>query len=136
MKRSYYELYIHLIWSTKGRENLLIVDIETSIIENIKAKCEKHCCKILAVGNTENHIHLLISMSPSTNIELFVKEAKGSTSYFINHNTDRTLYWQDGYGAISISKSGLKFVKEYVENQKKHHDTKYNIVEVLEKDVK
>jgi len=62
-----------------------------------------------------------------------MKEIKGSTAYFVNHNTEGTLYWQDGYGVLSLSRSGLTKVKEYVENQKKHHEENISIIKVLEK---
>lgn len=62
-----------------------------------------------------------------------IAEVKGSTSHFINQQSDNTLYWQDGYGALSVSKSGLKFVKRYVVNQKEHHRDNKDLVEILEK---
>jgi len=133
MPRSFYEMYIHLIWSTKARENLITSEIEKDIIEIIKTKCIKYNCTPIAIGNTTNHIHLLLSISPKTNIELFVKEAKGSTSYFVNHHKDCALYWQDGYGAISVSKSGMKYVVDYILHQKEHHSDIFKLVNILEK---
>jgi putative transposase len=63
---------------------------------------------------------------------VLVKEIKGTTSYFTNHKTQGNLYWQDGYGVLSVSKSGLEVVKRYVENQKDHHGLANGIIPVLE----
>jgi putative transposase len=41
------------------------------------------------------------------------------------------LYWQEGYGALSVSKKGLEKVRVYVENQKTHH-TQKTIVKLFE----
>ena len=38
MPGSYFELYIHLIWTVKNREHLLTPDIEKPIIDIIKRK--------------------------------------------------------------------------------------------------
>ena len=33
----------------------------------------------------------------------------------------RDFAWQDGYGAFTVSKSGVDAVREYVRNQEEHH---------------
>ena len=133
MRQSYFELYIHVIWATKNREPLINEKIEKSIYDIVKDKCKKFKIDLIAVGNTTDHIHLLISINPGVKITEFMAEIKGTTSHFVNHEIRETLYWQDGYGALSISKSGLSFVKRYVENQKEHHNNKNDLVEILEK---
>lgn len=133
MNRSYYELFIHIVWSTKNRHPLIHKTIEDDIRKIIKAKCLKFNTQIIAIGNTEDHLHLLVSINPNIKLAELIGEVKGSTSHFINQQTDKTLYWQDGYGALSVSKSGLEYVKRYVENQKKHHGTKQDLVEILER---
>lgn len=133
MHRSYYELYIHIVWSTKNRHPLINNAIEEDIHKIIDTKCMKFNTQIIAIGNTKDHLHLLVSINPNIRLAELIAEAKGSTSHFINQRTDNTLYWQDGYGALSVSKSGLKFVKRYVEKQKEHHRTNQDLVEILER---
>jgi putative transposase len=121
MPRSKYEIYIHLVWATKKREPYITFEFE-SILRNIfREKCRKFGLEILAFGNTANHIHLLLSINPNVKIAEFAAEAKGTTSYYINHESGRSLYWQDGYGCFSIGRSELTQVKAYVMNQKIHH---------------
>ena len=107
--------------------------IENTIYPIIKSKISSHKACVIAKGNTMDHIHLLLSISPDTNIAVLVKEIKGTTSYFTNHKTQDSLYWQDGYGVLSVSKSGLEIVKRYVENQKNHHVLENGIIPALEK---
>ena len=60
-----------------------------------------------------------------------MKEMKAAASYYVNHNLGKVLYWQDGYGALSIGKKSLGKVQDYVENQKTHHAQK-TIVQLFE----
>jgi putative transposase len=127
MPGTYFELYIHIFWAVKNRDPFLTPDIETSIIDIIKAKTEKHKTKLLALGNTTDHIHVLVSIHPETVISALIQEMKGASSYFLNHNLGKNFYWQEGYGALSVSKSALEIVREYVQNQKIHHAQKTTI---------
>jgi putative transposase len=133
MHNTYCEIFIHIVWSTKNREQFLTKLIENTIYPIIDLKVAIHKAYVIAKGNTMDHMHLLLSISPDTNIAVLVKEIKGTTSYFVNHKTQDTLYWQDGYGILSLSKSGLEVVKKYVENQKDHHGLDNGIIPVLEK---
>jgi putative transposase len=133
MRRSYYELYVHTVWSTKNREPYILEKYEPPIIDIITAKCIKHKVTLLAIGNTDDHIHLLLSIHPRLLLADFIGEIKGASSHFINHNANGCLYWQDGYGALSLSKKALPKVIEYVEHQKDHHQNPQSLIEELEK---
>ena len=121
MARSYFELYTHLIWAVKNREPLLTLEIERSVADIIKMKAAKHKAKVIALGNTFDHIHVLVATHPDTVISAMVKEMKASSAYFVNQSLGQLLYWQETYGALSVSKNGLDKVREYVINQKVHH---------------
>jgi putative transposase len=48
----------------------------------------------------------------------------------------KNFYWQNGYGAFSVSQSAVNTVKKYIANQKEHHKKKTfkeEYVEFLEK---
>lgn len=130
MRRSYYEIYLHLIWRTKNSEPYLSPDVEREVCNIIQAKCKKFDTALLALGNTEDHIH--ISINPKIKISDFIAEIKGASSYYINKETSFTLYWQDGYGCLSIDKSSLTRVVTYVLKQKKHHSLKQDTQTDLE----
>ena len=133
MSHTYHKLYVHIIWTTKNKEAMINKDIENSISAITKEKCRKFNSTLIAMGNTEDHIHLLFTINPDTKISEIVKEIKGSTSFFVNQKMNQNLFWQNGYGALSVSKSGVDFVKKYIENQKEHHRNKVELVDVLEK---
>ncbi len=121
MANSYYEIYLHIVWTTKNREEMITQDVERLINSIIESKVHNQDTRVIAIGNTKDHIHLLIAVGPKFDISTLIKEIKGLISYHINHNTDGNLYWQDGYGVLSVSKEAIPNVKRYIENQKVHH---------------
>jgi putative transposase len=62
------------------------------------------------------------------------KNLKGSSSHYINKETDlgEVLYWQNGYGVITIREGEIPKVAEYIKNQKEHHQ-KGDLFDVFEK---
>ena len=130
--RSYYEIYLHLVWRTKNSEHYLSPDVEREVCNIIQAKCLKFDTALLAVGNTEDHIHIVVSINPKIRISEFIAEIKGASSYYVNNETSSTLYWQDGYGCLSIDKSSLPRIVTYVLKQKEHHSLKQGTQNALE----
>jgi REP element-mobilizing transposase RayT len=64
----------------------------------------------------------------SKNISLveLVKKIKSHSSKWIKTRSKNysNFYWQDGYGAFSVNPSQIEVVKNYIANQKEHHDKK------------
>ncbi len=47
---------------------------------------------------------------------------KGSSKWIKTKSSDLArFYWQNGYGAFSVSESNLAGVREYIANQQEHH---------------
>lgn len=65
-----------------------------------------------------------------------VQEVKAHSSKWIKTKGSKYehFFWQDGYGAFSVCKSNLEMVKNYIINQRKHHeelDFKDEFVKIL-----
>ena len=123
MPSKYIQLYVHLVWSTWNRSPLITGSIENQLYASIAKKCRDLDCESIAIGGTEDHIHLLVNMHPNVSISQLVKEIKGSSSHLINHKLapNEFFKWQGGYGAFTVSKDDLQKVRGYIKNQKKHH---------------
>ena len=120
------ELYYHFIWTTKERAPIIDIEIESAVRKVFLSKAKELCIGILEINGTEDHIHLLIRSIPSLAPSDIAKHFKGSSSHFVNHITfkddkTRALYWQDGYGVVTVSPGALQSVRKYIRNQKKHH---------------
>jgi REP element-mobilizing transposase RayT len=125
MPDTYTQLYIHIIFAVKGRQNF--------IKESFRDELEKYICgvvrnknhKPLAIYCMPDHLHLLIGLHPSQSIADLVKEIKNSSNNFItNKQWIHQFHWQQSYGAFSYSKSSLDNVINYILHQPQHHQAK------------
>jgi putative transposase len=118
-----WRLYYHLVWATKDRQPLIHPQRETELYNYIIGKADTLNCIVHAIGGTENHIHLIVSIPPTQSIAEFVKSIKGSSSHYLNQilqNPNR-FGWQEGYGVFSLGETQLEQAVPYVINQKQHH---------------
>ena len=127
MKRTstYYKLVYHFIWGTKNGLPLITETIETRLFPYLGIKCKELGYLLFAVNGTENHIHLLLSLTPMILVAEVAKNLKGASSHYINNlsGLDEVLYWQDGYGVVTVRESEIPTIVRYIQNQKKHHKT-------------
>jgi REP element-mobilizing transposase RayT len=74
----------------------------------------------LAVGGTQDHVHLLFHLPPSLALAKAVLLLKSNSSKWMGEQ-GREFSWQEGYGAFSVSSSNLNAVMRYIHNQEAHH---------------
>jgi putative transposase len=74
---------------------------------------------MLAVGGTEDHVHILIHLPPKISLAKAVLLLKSNSSKWMNEVTEFS--WQEGYSAFSVSLSNLDAVIRYIRNQRQHH---------------
>ncbi len=119
-------IFYHFVWATKHRRQILTPDIEEHVRSAITSKGTDLGIEIIEVNGTLDHVHVLVKSRPILSPSEIAKHLKGSTSHYINHvnlrdDPTRRLYWQDGYGVITVSSTGVAKVQSYIRNQKKHH---------------
>ena len=119
----YWKLYYHFIWGTKNRMPLIESDIEPDLYRAIAAKAKDLGGFVHAIGGTENHVHLAVSVPPKVAPAKFIGDVKGNSSHYVNHviKPDFEFYWQDEYGVLSFAKKNLPAIVRYIHNQKQHH---------------
>jgi REP element-mobilizing transposase RayT len=79
--------------------------------------------ELIAVGGVDDHVHLLVRLPSTVSIADAVKQLKGSSSHFANHEVEKSggFRWQGSYGAFSISERIVPRVRRYIANQEQHH---------------
>ncbi|RYG65871.1 IS200/IS605 family transposase [bacterium] len=124
MRHNKLALYAHFIWSTWDREWLISPEIERRLWRAIQSEAELHGCDVIAVGGIEDHVHLLVSFPPTVAISFILKQVKGVSSLFANAELgmDGSFKWQGGYAAFSVSRWDVKKLKNYIQNQRQHHE--------------
>lgn len=104
MPNTYTQLYIQLVFATKGRE--------TKIKAPVREEIEKYICgifnnkkqKVLAIYANPDHIHIFFSYKNlQITIPDLVKTIKVESTNFINEENlcVGKFQWQEGYGAFS-----------------------------------
>jgi putative transposase len=123
MSQSLVKNYVHLIFSTKHRQPLIIESIENELFNYLGGVCKDLECQPIIVGGYLDHVHILCMLSKKIALMKLLQEIKQNSSKWIK-TKDETLhnfYWQDGYGAFSISPANVDIVANYIATQKKHH---------------
>ena len=123
MPNTFSQIYLHIVFSTKNRANLITAEIENDIWAGIGACARKHKMVALQVGGFENHAHACVSTPTTIAAAQAAKYLKGDSSLWIHQNFKDLQHfsWQDGYSAFSVSKSAVPDVIDYIKNQREHH---------------
>ena len=123
MAQSLASILVHLVFSTKHRQPLIKPEVEGNLYAYLVTVFRNHQCPSLLVGGMPDHIHALFSLHRTRALAEIVEEVKKSSSKWIKTNGREyeQFQWQGGYGAFSISQSAVQEVKNYIANQKTHH---------------
>jgi REP element-mobilizing transposase RayT len=123
MGQSLVQNYIHLIFSTKYGKPLIHAPVEAELHAYLGGICNRMDCQTIIVGGFTDHVHLLFKLSKKSTLIKLVEEVKSHSSKWIKTKGDayNKFYWQDGYGAFSVSSGQVEAVKTYIDNQHEHH---------------
>ncbi len=126
MGQSLVKNYLHIVFSTKCRQNLIHPPVEAELHQYLGGTCKKLECPPLIVGGYTDHIHILCMLSKKIALMKLIEEVKSSSSKWIKTKAPEyaNFYWQDGYGAFSVNHTGVDRVIRYIKNQKEHHRRK------------
>jgi REP element-mobilizing transposase RayT len=123
MGQSLAQNYIHIIFSVKNRKPLIHESIEQELFQYIGGLCKNLESTPLEVGGYKNHIHILCTLSKKLPLATLIQKVKSRSSKWIKPKGPeyKNFYWQNGYGAFSISSSKVESVRSYIKKQKEHH---------------
>jgi REP element-mobilizing transposase RayT len=127
MPHSIAQIYLHVVFSTKGRApSFHDRELREKTHAYLAGACRKLHCPPLIVGGVEDHVHILCRFGKVGSIPVLIRELKRESSKWVKEQSPdlRAFYWQAGYGAFSISPGHVKILKAYIANQEEHHKTK------------
>ena len=117
MAHTYAANYIHCIFSTKDRRQLIPAEKKSELRAYFGGIAHSEGFTLITAGGTVDHFHLLIALPPSISLAHAIQKLKGSSSRWMG----KAFSWQEGYGAFSISPSQVGVVKHYIQSQEQHH---------------
>lgn len=112
MSHTYTANFVHCVFSTKERRNLIPETLHEQLWAYTLGIANNLNLKSLAIGGTSNHIHALIGIPTKMSVAESVQKLQANSSRWLG---------EQGYGAFSVSTSMLDTVKAYIRNQKVHH---------------
>ena len=135
MANSYIQAYVYYIFTVKGRSNFLLPQHNNELQKYITGLAQNRKCKMLAVNNMPDHVHMCLSIPPKYSVSTVVGFLKGKSAISIaknfkgrQRNFNGEAFWARGY---YVSTVGLDedMVKEYIRNQEKNdvHRDQLNI---------
>jgi REP element-mobilizing transposase RayT len=126
MPQSLAQIYLHIVFSTKERRPLLTDPaIRDEMHRVLGGLCKKLDCPPVRVGGVADHVHVFCRLGRTISVADLVKELKRETSLWIKTkgSSYANFFWQNGYGAFSVSSTDKDAISEYVANQEEHHRT-------------
>ena len=123
MANTYSQIHLQFIFAVKHRDSLIRSQWKAELHLYISGIIEKQGHKLLAINGMPDHIHIFIGMRPTQSVSDLLQDIKRNSSLWINQKgfVKGKFEWQEGYGAFSYSKSHVKSVIDYIENQENHH---------------
>jgi REP element-mobilizing transposase RayT len=123
MPQTHLSLSYHIVFHTKGNRPT-IRDEWRERLHVFLGGCLR-TAGALAIGGTEDHVHLLIGLKATHRLADVVKDIKVASSKWVHTEFSSRLFsWQSGYGAFTVSPSQVEKVRQYVLDQERHHRKK------------
>ena len=126
MKIEYNNLYTHFIFTTLHRLPLITEQHRERIEKYITGLVNHRNCQMYAIYANPEHVHFLISRSPTINEEWIATQIAEISGKFINENQlcIGKFEWQSSCAAFSVSKGDVDRTCKYILNQKEKHNVK------------
>ena len=126
MPQSLARIYLHLVFSTKGRAPILQETVRESLHRYMATVLENLGCHPLLFNSVEDHVHMLFELGRTMAVSTVVEDIKKSSSKWLKSQPGVVgdFAWQSGYGVFSVSASQVETARAYISSQREHHRTR------------
>ena len=123
MGQSLVKNYMHIVFSTKHRQNFIHSPVEEELHAYLGGVCKNLECHPIKIGGYTDHVHILCMLSKKIALMKLLEDVKSDSSKWIKKmgKDYANFYWQDGYGAFSVNPKNVEDVILYIQNQHVHH---------------
>ena len=123
---SYSRVWLHLIWATLERRPLLFKGTAAKVSGYLSQYAVEKGIYMKINYVNPDHVHALVDLPTGLSIEGAMQLLKGASSHWINESNLLPVKfgWGRGYGAFSVSQSGVAEVAKYIADQEEHHRKK------------
>jgi len=120
------KVWIHFVWTTKNRRQLLTDDIRPLVFSHIRETAREKGIFVDHINGYKEHAHCLVSLAIEQTLSGIAKQLKGESSHWINETglCSEKFQWQHEYFAVSVSESVLERTRNYIKRQDEHYRRK------------
>lgn len=113
MAQTLTSLLVHLVFSTKHRDDMITPEIEPELNPFLGGIAANHQSPLLAAGGTANHVYLLVSLSKNIVLKDLLQNLKQDSSKWLKTKGREFagFHWQDGYGAVLLGQSQVPHLR-------------------------
>lgn len=104
---------------------MLTPDIAPRIHEYIAGIVRTISGTPVIVGGTDDHVHVLACLDKTSALSDILRIIKSNSSKWMHETYPemKDFAWQEGYGAFTVSVTGIDQIRRYIEKQLAHHRT-------------
>jgi len=126
MPSTYTNLLYHIVFSTKVRRPFINPELGEELHPYIGGIIRDAGGEPIEIGGVADHVHILAKLPATLAVADALRLIKSNSSKWAGERPDlvRTFTWQTGYAAFTVSKSQVGTVREYIQNQERHHRRK------------
>lgn len=120
--RTYTQLLLHIVYSTKHREPWITPDLAERLYLYIGGIVRAEKGVLYDIGGAD-HVHLYVRWRSGESVPNLLRPVKPPSPLWAHQTFPQlaAFAWQGGYSAFSVSKSREEAVKKYIAGQVKHH---------------
>ena len=123
-QHSVYNITIHLVLVVKYRRNVIDDVISERIKDIFESIGSTHDVDILEWNHDTDHVHTILSISPSTNLNKYINAAKAASSRLIKKEFPsiklklyKNVFWTRGFYVDSTGSTQTDVMNNYILNQ-------------------
>lgn len=125
MAHEHYNLLAHVIFTVKDAKSLLPEEqlpLTHRYLAGLVTNTD-YRCRAIAVGGTPDHVHMLLSYTPSTALGELVRNIKTLSCQFICRTMPslQAFEWHEGHACISVSPRDMEEVAGHISSQDRYH---------------
>jgi putative transposase len=118
-------LCAHLILTTKYRRPVITQRVADMLSVSLQSTASRLSLTIIEIGTDRDHLHVLLSHTPSTALSTIAGRLKGASSRAVRQHrfpevTSRLWgkhFWSPSYFVVSCGGAPLQTIKRYVHDQ-------------------
>ena len=127
-----------LTWATWGRAALIKPAHAAALAGLLPKLAEKGGAELTELAVVSNHVHTMLRLGPACDLSRLVQYLRGGSALLLNRLIvgHARIRWAEGYDLRSVDLRSLPQLRQYLDNQGRHHGVpllvRWSLVKVRE----